>query len=575
MAASATNKDTIYIDIDEEITGIIDKVRASDGKVVALVLPKRASVLQSIVNMKLLKRSADQVKKNLVLITTESSLMPLAGAVGLYVAKTPQSKPEIPVSPHQDFDAEETVDEESVDLSDDALPIAAGAVAGAGLASAAGKDDVETVELDNDPPAIDGKKAAVAAPAAVKTPKAKKDKKLAVPNFERFRTLIIIGGVLLLVLIIGIVWAYNALPKAQINITTNASNVNASASLTLSTAAKSLDLDTSTVPAKVVSQLKTSSQTASASGQQNNGAKAQGTVNFTASSCSSELPADIPAFTGISSGGKTFITQEAAEFNVKIQNKKFICTTDDVNVTAQTGGASYNLPQDTSFTVANRDGVTGTATEDFNGGTDAIVKTVTQSDIDSAKQKLATSDSGIKNALRRQLEDANMYAITDTYAPGTPTLTESVDAGAVADTVTVTQTVTYTMFGVTQSDLNSVVDKDIKKQIDTSKQTILSRGLDNAQFNVTSNDGKTAQVGLTTVATAGPDLNVNDLKSQVAGKKGGDIKSLLQATPGVTNVNVKLSPFFVNSVPKKTSRITITIADPTPATNGTTDNVSN
>ena len=56
---AASDKDTIYIDIDDEITGIIDKVQGSKGKVVAFVLPKRAAVFQSIVNMKLLKRAAD------------------------------------------------------------------------------------------------------------------------------------------------------------------------------------------------------------------------------------------------------------------------------------------------------------------------------------------------------------------------------------------------------------------------------------------------------------------------------------------------------------------------------------
>ena len=40
----ADSKDTIYIDIDDEITGIIDKVRGSSSKVTALVLPKRAGV---------------------------------------------------------------------------------------------------------------------------------------------------------------------------------------------------------------------------------------------------------------------------------------------------------------------------------------------------------------------------------------------------------------------------------------------------------------------------------------------------------------------------------------------------
>jgi hypothetical protein len=76
-------KDVIYIDVDDEITGIIDKVRSSEKKIVALVLPKRASVLQSIVNMKLLKRAATESKKNLVLITAEAGLLPLAGNVGL------------------------------------------------------------------------------------------------------------------------------------------------------------------------------------------------------------------------------------------------------------------------------------------------------------------------------------------------------------------------------------------------------------------------------------------------------------------------------------------------------------
>ena len=73
------SKDTVYIDVDDEITGIIDKIENSENKVVALVLPKRAASLQSIVNMKLLKRSADTAGKNVVLITSEAALLPLAG----------------------------------------------------------------------------------------------------------------------------------------------------------------------------------------------------------------------------------------------------------------------------------------------------------------------------------------------------------------------------------------------------------------------------------------------------------------------------------------------------------------
>src|SRR3982751_3329411 len=98
-APGKTSKDVIYVDVDDEITSIIDKVDNSAHKVVALVLPKRAASLQSIVNMKLLKRSADTAGKNVVLITSEGALMPLAGAAGLHVAKNLQTKPEVPDGP--------------------------------------------------------------------------------------------------------------------------------------------------------------------------------------------------------------------------------------------------------------------------------------------------------------------------------------------------------------------------------------------------------------------------------------------------------------------------------------------
>src|SRR4051812_30157979 len=112
----ATNdKDTIYIDIDDEITGIIDKLKGSGGKVVALVLPKRAAVFQSIVNMKLLKRAADSAKKNVVLITSEAGLLPLAGVAGVHVAKSLTSKPEIPAAPQSIDDSEEMVQEDAAE----------------------------------------------------------------------------------------------------------------------------------------------------------------------------------------------------------------------------------------------------------------------------------------------------------------------------------------------------------------------------------------------------------------------------------------------------------------------------
>jgi hypothetical protein len=148
----ATNqKDTIYIDIDDEITAVIDKVTASKERIVALVLPKRATVFQSIVNMKLLKRSAEDAKKHIVLITSESGLLPLAGAVGLYVASSLQSRPVIPAAPDgmaSPIGSNDPVEDESDFEPDDAANTPVGQLAGVAAFGAA--DEVESIELDND-----------------------------------------------------------------------------------------------------------------------------------------------------------------------------------------------------------------------------------------------------------------------------------------------------------------------------------------------------------------------------------------------------------------------------------------
>src|ERR1041384_4594577 len=90
------NKDVIYIDVEDDITAIIGKVKDAKEKIVALVPPKRIGVLQSAVNLRLLTRSAGQHHKRLVLITNNNALIALAAAAKVPVAKTLQSKPELP-----------------------------------------------------------------------------------------------------------------------------------------------------------------------------------------------------------------------------------------------------------------------------------------------------------------------------------------------------------------------------------------------------------------------------------------------------------------------------------------------
>lgn len=556
---SEAQKDTIYVDVDDEITSIIDKVKDSKHKIVALVLPKRATMLQSIVNMKLLKRSADSSKKKLVLITSEAGLMPLAGAVGMHVAKNLQSKPEVPSKPEKDEVTESLVNEEEIEDPNEDPDIDADKSVGelSGKKAETPLEAEESIDIDNtdDAPA----KGATAAGAAKSAKKAdgKKDKKLKVPNFDRFRKWLIIGGIALVVLLVGGYFAFFSLPKAKITITTDTTDVNANVVVTADTTTKKFNEETNTVPAEKQEVKKTESQSAPATGQKNNGAKATGSVNMIAKQCGGlATPPTVSSGTGISSGGQTYITQEAANFSFdSISGGCINFKANGIDITAQNGGSNYNVSGAT-FTVSGRADVT--AQGSASGGSDNMVKVVSQADVDSARNKLSTTNNeqAARDELTKNLTAKNMMPIKESFATVGPNVTATPAVGEQADSVTVNSVTTYTMLGVNQDDLNTLVDNAAKKEIDQNKQSVQDNGVSGATFVIQDNSAN-PKITVQSTAVIGPKLDTDGIKQEVAGKKKGETIQIISTRPGIKDVEVSYSPFWVGKTPKKASKITI------------------
>lgn len=556
-----SNKDVIYLDVDEDITGIIAKVRGSSKRIIALVLPKRFATMQSIVNMKLLKRAGERDKKNLVLITSESSLFPLAAAAGVHVAKTLQSKPEIPDMPAAVAglaeDVEEVPDEE--DVIDRSKSI--GELGG-------DEDDESPIELDNETPAE--------ASGVAKKPKnkAKKDKRLKIPNFNKFRLWIILGGVAVVVLTFGLIWALVYAPKAEILVNTDSTAVTSSGEITLNTAQEaSLNVEEAIIPAQSVETSKTLTSEVDATGQKNNGQKATGAVTMTAQNCdTTATPSSVAAGTGVTTGGKTYLTQSAASFTFdKFDDGCLTFKSNSVKITAQNGGADYNTNASSNFTVAGRPGVS--ATGSAKGGTDEIIKVATQADIDKAKEQIQQQDSQqVSGELSQQLQSKSQFALVETLSTEAAEASSSVQPNEKADKVTVTQAITYKMLGVKREDLEKVIAETVADKIDTSRQAILDYGLNDASFTLQNQAGGETLVGMRTVVTAGPDLDVEELKAKVAGLKSSEAKAIIEDNPGVVGVDIKYGPFWVRSIPKNTGKISITIEEPEIVENSTEEN---
>jgi len=554
--AATPEKHTIYIDVDDEITAIIDKLKSAPGKIVALVLPKRATVLQSSVNMKLLKKAAKDAKKNIVLITSEAGLLPLAGSVGLHVAKSLQSKPEIPSPP----DDNDTVDPEINEaLHEEEKPIDKSLSIGALADQAEDDDETETIELDNED---DEESTPVEG-----TKKKKTIKGFKIPNFDRFRLSLFLMILAAILLIGGWIFASVVLPKAVITIKTNTTSIPSSISFDANTATTDLNVDKALVPATQKEVKKNDSEKATATGKKDNGTKATGTMTLT--NCIHDTNTHtVPAGTGFSSGSLTFVTNEDVTLDVALYQGNTCKSatfgfTKDVGVTAANGGTAYNL--DARSYTSSISGISANGSA-MTGGTTSIITVVAQADVDNAVAKMkGRQDDTAKKELNTQLQNDGLMGLNDSLIISDPavTVTPAVGQPATGD-ITVATITTYDILGVKADYLVQLIKKDVGGKIDTAKQGILDNGLNAATITVSNRKSPTdVQMSLQTTVVAGSSLDPEAIKNEIRGRKKADTISTVSAHTGVTDVTVKYSPFWVYATPKSTKKITVTIEKPT------------
>lgn len=531
------NKDVVYIDVEDDITAIIGKVKSSSEKIVALVPPKRIGVLQSAVNLRLLQRAATQADKRIVLITNNQALSALSAAASIPVAKNLQSKPEIAEIPALDVDNGEDV------IDGSQLPV--GDIAKAVDKKDVSKEDEELIEGIDISEAEEGVK-----PKPIKKSSAKK-----VPDFNVFRKKLLLilgaGAVLIGVLI----WAFVFAPAATVIITARTTTVPVSGVVALGA---TTDAEVGTIKADTQTIERETSVDFEATGQEDKGTKASGRVTLSiACSAVSSGPPTIPAGTGVSSGGKTFITQASATPSTPAFSPCRFTTT--VDVTASENGDSFNLPAGAAYAVAGYGSVTGVGSA-MTGGTSKIVTIVTAADVQAAKEKLVAEST---DAVRQELKEKFVNSVQIIDASFVADRQDAVSAPAVGaeapdKKAKLTSKVTYRLNGIERSEIDNYLRDVLKKQMqDQTTQKVYKTGVDTVKLNDFARTGDTATVRLVTTGHIGPVINEDDIKEAVLGKRFGDIQNELTKVDGISDVEVKFSYFWVRTVPKNVDKVTI------------------
>ncbi len=224
---------------------------------------------------------------------------------------------------------------------------------------------------------------------------------------------------------------------------------------------------------------------------------------------------------------------------------------------ADEGGEAGNLPAGTKLTIPglrSTDAVTARVDTALTGGTDSASTTITEADVERAKQELVAqaAEEGVGEAKSKL---AVGYAI-DPEIAATTLLSSSTNppVGTTATKFTVSGEVKVVYFTYQESDFDKVLDPDLSAKVPAGSELT-----DQRTESFTAKQSSDSQLsGTMKIDTfAATDVSKESVRDAVRGKKPEEAKAALQANEQITDVKIELFPFWVLSVPGSLNKIVV------------------
>lgn len=578
-----------YLDIEDEITTAVGRLRQDEGARVALVLPPGSRIATSRINFRLLAREAREHARLLAIVTPEASVRAVAVSAGLpaYAA----------VSDYEAALAEGAVARPTETTAPPGAAAAGGAagpppttaVAEALAAGGVGAALERTRPLPaggaaegagggvEPGPAVGGR-SVTAAPAEGSLGE-RIAERLGLADLPvvggsargigggsqaiRWATLLI--GLAIVVAALGVA-AFAILPSASITITPVGQDLGPVAmTVVADPAATGVDATSLVVPARTVTFQLSANDTFPATGVKVSETKASGTVTF--QNYDTGRSAQIPAGSVVSTAAGTgFRTSASLTIpRARIIGKRTIAPGQaDVGVAAVTSGSQGNVPANAISVVPQ--GYDPTLISVFNaqatsGGTHTETKIVVQADYDNAVKALTDR---LGTQLRNDLADPTQVPTGLTLFPTSAKMgkaTADTAAGKVVGSAAagfpLTLTATATATAVDLSQLAPLAEARLKAQVPAGFQ--LFPDSISTQVGDGTVEGDTVSFPVQARAQMWRPVAQADLLDRVKGKT---IAAARAALAPLGQVGISVWPSWVSTIPTLDQRLSLTIAQP-------------
>jgi ElaB/YqjD/DUF883 family membrane-anchored ribosome-binding protein len=584
---------TLYLDLDDEITSVIDRIGEVEGSDVTLVVPKSAVLVQSIVNLKLLKRAAERSKKSLVLVTRDETGQLLAQRAGfkvkatltgnfLAVRRVAQSAPMPTIE--EDGTSHFAGSDEPIESREQAAVQVRPGVAAAVEAEqqvARPRRAVQSPQRQKVLPRVSRSQQAARSPdkmrslvQRVRSPRGTRSSVSARSSYKAADTNRRVGllpdlpwkkigigaAAALFILFMSFTFFF-----AHATVTVTPKSETAAADFEL-TAKEQPDAAKHEILGKLIELSRDGKKTVTASGSKETGEKATGSV--TINNLFSNKPQAFGVNTRLqSSSGQVFLlTAQVSVPGATVKSGKAVPGSVSASVVAEKFGEEYNVgPTGFAFIDLPADQqkqITASSDSGMSGGSKKQITVLTNDDLkkagDAVKGELEpTLTSEIKSKLESDqelLDGATNTSVTKTAS--------SVKVGDEAGQVEVTVTVRVQALVNRPEDIKAAAKEELKKSLPANQQL---QDEEEPQVTWTKKavdfEQKKLIVAVHTEKNAAYLIDPAALQAQLLGKSEDEAQQYVSGLSEVSSARVHLSPFWRSSLPKSPKKVEIKIND--------------
>lgn len=550
----------IYLAPDDEITSVVEKISKISDQKLALVAPKNSSIFQSLINLKLLKKEAARLDKEIILITGSKVGQKLADQVGIkYFAnvsavgitetfsepvaqasevlpdgtKIHQYNPAFPAQTEKTEDEEETPesdDEEEAEVDHEEVI-----------------DDEEDEDEPEIPPVKPEEEPKIETAIPVHTISQDDLPAISGGGFSTHTEFSlpwrsIVGA--LAILFIAFIALFLFLPKAYITASFPSKKVDTKLAVSVLTEGIVGENDLEGVK---LSESKSATQTVKATGKKDIGTKATGTISITNKFKDGSGVGKDQTF---SAGTKVTDTKTNKVFTLNSattigrvtydpNNGQPIYQTKSAGVTAIEPGESYNIAASTFNITGALSGVTATSSATFTGGLTKQVTVLSQDDLTNGFKELKSkTNAELLTQIKTKAEAKQVVESAITYKVTKESANKSVGDQVSEAILSYDVNATVIVFDLEalKTKIKTVLSKDIKE----NEELIIS---DKTFEQIKSTpEAKSLKLDLQAQGDITVKIDKDKMVKEVKNKSPEQINSILKEKYSATEVKVDISP---------------------------------